>query len=85
MTTTVYSKPACVQCNSTYKVMDRKGIVYETIDMSQGEEALQVMKDLGFMQAPVVVNRDEDGNIVSSWSGFNPDRIEELAQGAAAA
>lgn len=85
MSTTVYSKPACVQCNSTYRAMDKKGITYQTVDMSQDEEALEVMKSLGFMQAPVVVNRDADGNIVSSWSGFDPEKIDALAQEAEAA
>lgn len=80
MTTTVYSKPACVQCTSTYRMLDKKGLSYQTVDMTQDEDALGVMKGLGFQQAPVIVNRDEDGNIVSSWSGFNPEKIAELAQ-----
>ena len=79
MTTTVYSKPACVQCMSTYRAMDKKGIAYDTVDMSKDEGALEVMKSLGFMQAPVIVNRDDEGNIISSWSGFDPEKIEELA------
>jgi glutaredoxin-like protein NrdH len=28
MTITVYTKPACVQCNATYKAMDKQGITY---------------------------------------------------------
>lgn len=84
MTTTVYSKPACVQCTSTYRVLDKHGIDYQTVDMSQDADALETMKSLGFMQAPVIVNRDADGNIVSKWSGFNPDKIAELAEGVVA-
>lgn len=80
MTTTVYSKPACVQCNSTYRMLDKKGIDYLKVDMSQDEAALDLVRELGFQQAPVIVNRDADGNIVSKWSGFNPDKIDELAQ-----
>ena len=26
MTITVYTKPACVQCNATYKALDKQGI-----------------------------------------------------------
>ena len=29
MTITVYTKPACVQCNATYKALDKQGIAYE--------------------------------------------------------
>ena len=36
-------------------------------------EALERLKSLGYMQAPVVVT-DQD-----HWSGFRPDKIEELA------
>lgn len=74
MTVTVYTKPACVQCNATYRALDKKGIAYKTVDISQDPEALEQVRSLGFMQAPVVMT-DSD-----SWSGFRPDKINELAQ-----
>lgn len=77
MTVTVYSKPACVQCNATYRALDKKGIAYETVDMSQDAEALERVRSLGYMQAPVVISGAEH------WSGFRPDKIEELATAAA--
>lgn len=73
MSVTVFSKPACVQCNSTYRALDKKGIAYKTVDMSVDADALDKMKELGFMQAPVVMTDDD------AWSGFRPDKIEELA------
>lgn len=76
MTVTVYTKPACVQCNATYRALDKKGIAYKTVDMSQDPEALEQVRALGFMQAPVVMTESD------SWSGFRPDKIEELAQAA---
>lgn len=72
MNVTVYTKPACVQCNATYRALDRKGIEYKKVDISQDPEALERIRDLGFMQAPVVIT-DTD-----SWSGFRPDKIEEI-------
>ena len=77
MTVTVYTKPACVQCNATYRALDKKGIAYKTVDMSQDPAALEQVRALGFMQAPVVMTESD------SWSGFRPDKIEELAQAAA--
>ncbi|MFK0006003.1 glutaredoxin-like protein NrdH [Paenarthrobacter sp. NPDC090520] len=74
MTVTVYTKPACVQCNATYRALDKKGIVYQSVDISQDAEALERLKALGYMQAPVVVTEQDH------WSGFRPDKIEELAQ-----
>jgi glutaredoxin-like protein NrdH len=29
---TIYTKPACVQCNATYRALDKQGIAYETVD-----------------------------------------------------
>ena len=74
MTVRVYSKPDCVQCTSTYRVLDSKRVPYMVIDMSVDAEALELVKRLGYLQAPVVVT-DED-----HWSGFRPDKINELAE-----
>src|SRR5690606_35206648 len=30
---TVYSKPACVQCDATYRALDKKGIEYTVVDI----------------------------------------------------
>ena len=73
MAITVYTKPACVQCTATYRALDSKGIEYEIHDLSEDATALEQVKALGYMQAPVVVT-DED-----HWSGFRPDKIDELA------
>lgn len=74
-TITVYSKPSCVQCNATYRALDNKGIVYEVVDLSQDDAALEyVMEDLGYSQAPIVVVDEHD-----HWSGFRPDHIDRIA------
>lgn len=73
MTVTVYSKPSCVQCTRTYKVLDKKGIAYTSVDIMQDAEALERIKTLGYQQAPVVVTD------IDHWSGFRPDKIDELA------
>lgn len=73
MATIVYSKPSCVMCVATYRALDAKGIEYEIHDLSQDVHALEQVKALGHMQAPVVIT-DQD-----HWSGFRPDKIDELA------
>ena len=72
---TVYSKPNCVQCNATYRALDDKGIPYTVIDMSQDPEALAAVKELGYLQAPVVVLGQDH------WSGFRPDKIAQIESG----
>jgi glutaredoxin-like protein NrdH len=71
---TVYSKPGCVQCNATYRALDDKGIRYRVVDLSADAEALAHVKELGLLQAPVVEGAGEP------WSGFRPDRIDELVK-----
>lgn len=41
-------------------------------------------KDLGYMQAPVVLVLDLEGNIIDHWSGFRPDKLEEYSEKAKA-
>lgn len=74
----VYSKPACVQCTATTKEMDRKGITYKYVDLTEDAEAMETVKNLGYMQAPVVVAGDDH------WSGFRPDKISSLEEQASA-
>ncbi|MFK4790862.1 glutaredoxin-like protein NrdH [Microbacterium sp. ZW T5_56] len=73
MSVTVYTKPSCVQCNATYRALDSKGIEYEILDVTQDADALEQVKALGYMQAPVVITEGDH------WSGFRPDKIDELA------
>ena len=70
---TVYTKPSCVQCEATKRMMDKLKIEYTTVDISVDTEALDLVLSKGFKSAPVVIT-DND-----SWSGFNPDKISELA------
>ena len=70
---TVYSKPQCVQCNFTYRELDKKKIEYRTVDMSEDADALARVKELGYLSAPVVVVNED-----THWSGFRPDLIQTL-------
>ncbi|MGF0118807.1 glutaredoxin-like protein NrdH [Promicromonospora sp. Marseille-Q5078] len=70
----VYSKPSCVQCDATYRALDRKGVKYRVVDITHDEDALAMVRALGYLQAPVVVAGD------THWSGFRPDQIDKLAK-----
>lgn len=77
MAITLYTKPACMQCNATKKALDRAGLDYHTVDISMDDEARDYVMALGYLQAPVV---EVDGD---HWSGFRPERIRELTAQAA--
>ncbi|MDK8762540.1 glutaredoxin-like protein NrdH [Corynebacterium sp. MSK218] len=79
MSITLYTKPACVQCNATKKALDRAGLEYDMVDISMDDEARDYVMALGYVQAPVVEANGEH------WSGFRPDRIKALTSLAATA
>lgn len=72
MTVTVYSKPACVQCTQSKKKLDQLGVVYNVIDVTEDAQALEYVKSLGYMAAPVIVAGEQH------WAGFQPDKITAL-------
>src|SRR5690606_17671287 len=72
-TITGYSRPACVQCDATYRMLDRPGLDYPTVDGEQDAEALAYVRSLGYLAAPVDVAGDQH------WSGYRPDELKALA------
>lgn len=66
---TIYTNPDCIQCEQTKRYLDKKNVPYKVIDLSQDNEALNMVLGLGFKSAPVVIT-DND-----RWSGF---RLEKL-------
>lgn len=73
MTITVYSKPACVQCTATTRALEARGLAYQLIDLTEDDEAMELVTSMGYRQAPVVVAGE------AHWAGFRPDMIGALA------
>ena len=71
---TVYTKPACVQCNATFRALDKAGVDYAKVDTTVDSDARDYVMGLGYLQAPVVVAGGQH------WSGFRPDRIAEVSK-----
>lgn len=72
MSVTVYTLPACVQCDSTKRLLKRSGIPYEEVDLSKDPESMDMIKALGYTAAPVVFSGEDH------WSGFRPDKLSAL-------
>lgn len=51
-TITVYSQPSCVQCTATYRALDQNDLDYEIVDLSSDDAAVEIVKALGYLQAP---------------------------------
>jgi glutaredoxin-like protein NrdH len=73
MKVTVWSTPNCVQCMMTKKEMDRLGIPYDAMDLTEHPDKLEEFKALGLLQAPIV---ETD---IKRWSGFRREKILSLA------
>ncbi|MBR5951566.1 MAG: glutaredoxin-like protein NrdH [Actinomycetaceae bacterium] len=73
MSITLYTKPACVQCNATKRALKKQGLEFAEVDLTQDAEALETVKALGYQSAPVVF---ADGD---HWAGFRPDKIKALS------
>jgi glutaredoxin-like protein NrdH len=72
--TTVYTKPQCVQCDMTKRLMDKIGVTYDTVDIVDNPEEMQKLIEMGYRAAPVVMTADGE-----SWAGFQPEKINQLA------
>lgn len=79
MSVTIYTLPACVQCDSTKRFLTRNNVEFDVVDLSEDENAMNLVRSLGYSAAPVVISGDEH------WSGFRPDRLTALAESKQAA
>ena len=73
----MYSKPLCVQCDATKRALNKAGVAYDVVDITEDAEALAKVKSLGYVQAPVVITAQDH------WSGFRPDKIKPLVRAGA--
>ena len=74
MPITIYTKPNCGQCDATKRRLDKRGLEYRSVDITEDAAAYEHILGLGYLQAPVVVV--DDG---THWSGFRIDAIDTLA------
>ena len=69
----VYVLPGCVQCVMTKHALETAGVPYVLINLANDQQAMELVKQLGYTSAPVVVAG------AASWSGFQPDKIKAIA------
>ena len=70
---TMFTTSWCGYCRRLSSQMDREGIAYDVVDITEDADALAKVKSLGYVQAPVVITGEDH------WSGFRPDKIKALA------
>jgi len=70
----IYTTPNCPQCMMTARTMDKYGIVYDKVDLTQHPNLIEKFQEMGHMSAPIVVTDKK------TWSGFRIEKIKSLAQ-----
>lgn len=73
---TLYTTPHCPACRLTRDTLDRAGIAYTIVDLSQRPDLVEQMRSEGLLQAPIL----DDGT--SRSAGFRPDRIRAIVDAA---
>ena len=70
---TVYVLPGCMQCAMTKHALEAAGVPYVLVNLANDEQAMELVKQLGYLAAPVVVAG------AASWAGFQPAKITAIA------
>ena len=69
----LYTKDNCVKCRLTRMKLVEQDIDFEEHSIDHEAGVADMLREQGFQSAPVVIT-DND-----AWSGFRPNKIEELA------
>jgi len=69
---TVYTLPACPQCETTKRYLQKEFIEFEEVKLQEDTGAYEMIRAKGFTQAPIVMAGEE------AWSGFRLDKLLEL-------
>lgn len=68
---TIYTTPDCPGCMATKRALDKAGVAYDAIDLSERPDLVQAFKAQGLRQSPIV---EADGD---RWTGYNPSKLRE--------
>ena len=71
----VYTTENCRQCKMTKRFLDSSKIEYDTVDLSNDQDARQMLKDAGYSSAPVTV---VDGDLDNAIVGFAVSKLRTL-------
>lgn len=70
---TVYTQDNCQPCKMTKRELGKLDISYKEINLSENPQAIDALREQGFMSAPVVITDSGD-----KWAGFMPTKIRSL-------
>lgn len=74
----LYTKPNCMACNQTKRLMNKLDIEFTEAPIT--DEVLNFARKRELAEAPIIVAYRTGDTIdtAEAWSGFRPDRIKAL-------
>lgn len=72
----IFTKKFCPGCTKTKELMDKLGIHYQTIDISDDPAAIKALRALGYLSVPIILVDNDKG--VTGWTGFQPEKIRGI-------
>lgn len=80
---TIYGRANCTNCRATEQYLDRFGIHYLYVDLTDNQGELDKLAEMGYSALPVVVGKDKNGNDYS-FCGFNQQFLKKIIEGESA-
>lgn len=74
-TITIYSRPDCQPCKRIKAWWDRKGVVYQEVNVEESPADLAAIKALGYERVPVTVVSNGDPETDLHWGGLHMDNL----------
>jgi len=78
----LYSQPNCQPCKATKRWFDRRGIIFQEIDVTESPADAAAIRALGFKESPVVIVSTGDPETDLMWSGFDPGNLTKYTRAA---
>ena len=72
---TVYTQPGCQPCRAVKRWLDKRGIEYRWVDVTESPDDADALKALGYTGTPVTFVSTGDPETDLHWHGFNPDHL----------
>ncbi|MFD9668807.1 glutaredoxin family protein [Rhodococcus sp. NPDC059968] len=54
---TIYGTPACAQCTAAYRALDKEGLDYTIVEITQDPVAHDYVRGLGYLHGPCLRSR----------------------------
>lgn len=71
-TVTIYSIESCQGCRITMQMLEKAGIEFQSVDLTNRPDLIEQFRAEGLIQAPVLEHQGE------RTAGFRPDRIRSI-------